>query len=76
MMRLRKLASAHPEKCVTALEGLVAGTDTEDWELRAHEDDIRAILEAALGSDSSELRARSTELVHRLGRMDSKAFDR
>ncbi len=65
--RLALIAQDHREAALTAVERIASATQ-EGWVLRTHEDDIRSILAAALGSDDGLVRARAEALANRLGR--------
>jgi hypothetical protein len=64
---LSELAASEPALALRALE-LVSRGAAHDWVLRAHEDEIRVVLQAALANGNALLVERATSLIHQLGR--------
>ncbi len=71
--RLGAAAEAYPTLALQALEAL-SGQIEEPWVLRAHENEIRAILTPCLRGDDEMLKARAEVLIHRLGRAGLNAL--
>jgi hypothetical protein len=64
---LANFSESEPVLALRALE-LVGRAAARDWVLRAHEDDVRVVLQSALSSGDGLVVAKATSLVHQLGR--------